>query len=94
MTNEYQTQSQDAPNVPERNIWAKTFAAILAAGAISAFSITGSYLLVTQMQPASLQSNTSTAEYCGEEKDGDSPKGAVYKCGEDKEGGGEGFIDV
>lgn len=72
----------------ERNVVAKTMAAVLAAGAISAFSVGAAYLLVTTLQPVPIQS-TVTAQRCGDKDDGDKPKVSSNTCGEEKEGGGK-----
>lgn len=92
MTNIHDEQNkiQDHSD-PEANTFTKTVASIIAAGAITVFSISGAYLVVTDFQPN--QTLPNTAGYCGED-DGDKPKAASNTCGEDKDGGGDNTIDA
>lgn len=72
----------------EKNVIGKTIVAVLAAGAISAFSVGAAYMLVTTLQPSAAQPSL-TAEYCGDKDDGDKPKVFSATCGEEKDGGGK-----
>lgn len=89
-----QTPNHSRSSSHEGNVVTKTITAVIAAGAISAFSISGAYLLVTQLQPIPNQNENITAEYCGDPGDGDSPKININTCGEDKDGGGGNLIDA
>ncbi|MBN2341916.1 MAG: hypothetical protein JXX29_02130 [Deltaproteobacteria bacterium] len=90
------TQLNNGKGNPEKNIVTKTIAAVLAAGVITALSVSGAYLLVAQIQPATTGTTTAVVNSCGESDGDDKPKAVENTCGEDKDkgGGGGSYMDV